>query len=394
MNDLRPRYAFLDALRASAAISVVFTHWVIWDILPYTKGGGQTAVEETMIFLLKTFIFLFGGGTVFHPGVMAFVILSGFLIQLPFSGNSGSSARIPWQTWFRRRLFTIVPLYWIGGILGLMTIAVVGKMPAHLIPPQVISDCNLGLNWTDILNVFLLAGILPFRPNCPGNGILYSVQITMLFYLFFPVLLKMKERYGYLRVLGMGLILHGIYVCLKLLHVHAGDIVFYFLYYFVFWCMGAAAADLSVRSRGSVTYRGSRVLPLALWATYVVVSHVFGSVLSGAELMASRFITSFLFALALATMLVSSIKRQLKSGGNKGLFDQGISRISEISYSIFVIQTPIITLAMSMGALFNYNVYLRLFVPVFAVMIASLLVYELVERPSRDKARLFSVLAV
>ncbi len=393
MNILRPRYFFLDVLRASAAISVVFTHWVIWDILPYSKGGGQTHVEETMIFLLKSFVFLFGGGTVFHPGVMAFVILSGFLIQLPFSRDSGSSARIPWQTWLRRRLFTIVPLYWLGGILGLTTIAVVGRMPVHLIPPQVIFDCNMGLNWTDILNVLLLAGILPFRANCPGNGILYSVQITVLFYLLFPIILKVKERYGYLRVLCIGLILHGIYVCLRLAHVHGGDIVFYFSYYFVFWCMGAASADLSVKSSGpmrTVDY----VFPIALWATYVVVSHVFGSVLSGVELMASRFITSFLFALTLTTMLVSSMKRGLKSGGNNGLLSRGVLRISEMSYSVFVVQTPIITMTMFMGALFNYNVYLRLFVPVLGVIIASFLSYEFVEKPSRDKARSFTVAAV
>jgi hypothetical protein len=98
------RYVSLDLLRAVAAIGVVFTHVYLLNGVPVLGNRHPTSLLADQ------------GAT----GVWLFFVLSGFVISRPFVAGlvQGELPRI--GKYARRRVFRILPLYW----LSLLVVAV------------------------------------------------------------------------------------------------------------------------------------------------------------------------------------------------------------------------------------------------------------------------------
>jgi len=102
-----PRFPLLDALRAFAALAVLFGH---------VAGAAHITV-------LYWWGPLLANG---DQGVTVFFILSGFLLYRPLvSAQLGGAPRPPWRDYARRRLLRIVPAYW----LALTVLAIYPGLP-------------------------------------------------------------------------------------------------------------------------------------------------------------------------------------------------------------------------------------------------------------------------
>ena len=115
MNTNQPSYfPHLDALRAIAALFVIFEHLSYWFLYPPTPFYDA----------LKT-VFSFGGNGG-RLGVIFFFVLSGFLITYLLLRDEASNGRINVGHFYMRRILRIWPLYFLIVILALLVLAFSG----------------------------------------------------------------------------------------------------------------------------------------------------------------------------------------------------------------------------------------------------------------------------
>ncbi|GAB1511544.1 acyltransferase family protein [Actinophytocola sp. KF-1] len=108
-------------------------------------------------------------------GVGFFFILSGFV--LTWSARSGDSAPRFW----RRRFFKIYPNHFVTFIAAFLLLTVVAQETIE--------------NWRAILNLFLLQSWFPaMETSLTLNTVSWSLSVELLFYLSFPLLLRVISR--------------------------------------------------------------------------------------------------------------------------------------------------------------------------------------------------------
>jgi peptidoglycan/LPS O-acetylase OafA/YrhL len=170
------KYPFIDALRGYAIILVVLAH----------SGQAVQPESQTLQALMN-----FGA-----HGVQLFFIASSITLCLSWYGRK-STEQSPVRNFFIRRIFRIVPMYWLA-IAFYLTLY--GLEPRYWAPN--------GLNWYSIpLTAMFLNGYSPENINAlvPGG---WSVAVEVNFYLLFPALLAVTynlQRSLFLVLLTIGL---------------------------------------------------------------------------------------------------------------------------------------------------------------------------------------------
>jgi peptidoglycan/LPS O-acetylase OafA/YrhL len=110
IKDVEHRFYTIDIIRGLAALSVLLTHW-----------GGLTEkyadqFTKKIILILQVPINLIwqGGGT--HPGVVIFIVLSGFCIHLSVEKNIKQiKNKYFWKIYYLRRSIRIYPVSVVSG---------------------------------------------------------------------------------------------------------------------------------------------------------------------------------------------------------------------------------------------------------------------------------------
>ena len=132
----KQRLIYLDIIRGLAALSVFFTHWVLWTSLP---GDTKTIFNNfiSLVFtIFKSTLWAWAG---LHPGVAVFIVLSGFCIHLPIAIKRDSiGTKGYWLNYAYRRLMRIAPIYWLGLALGVFSVGFVYFHPGFR--PYFMSD--------------------------------------------------------------------------------------------------------------------------------------------------------------------------------------------------------------------------------------------------------------
>ncbi len=143
----------LDGLRAFSVLAVILTHMHshAWD-------G-------------------FSGGS----GVIAFFVLSGFLITTLLSRQQRASGRVRVRAFFVRRAFRILPLYFVVLFVYVVLVIVLGQAPEKR--PGLVYALPYFLTFTNEFPVYLshFHGPIPFFPS-------WSLGVEEKFYLVWPVL--------------------------------------------------------------------------------------------------------------------------------------------------------------------------------------------------------------
>lgn len=190
--DARPRYNYVEGLRALACLTVVLNHAVA-EAFPVLYR-----VEiPSMLAFLKLW-FAFG-----HHAVTAFIVVSGFCLGLPLAGGDFSKP-VAFGQFMARRIARIIPPYYAALIISLLVCFTMFKYPAGMH-----FDFSSHPRPTDIAAHFLLI------QNVFGTGqinySLWSIATELHIYLLFPFLVALlRKRFGWLIAAGIALLAYVI----------------------------------------------------------------------------------------------------------------------------------------------------------------------------------------
>ncbi len=162
----------IDFLRGLSVIAVILLHAHMYMPL------GMVFTQAT--FLAHIYNALFWSG---HYGVIAFFVISGFLITTTSIKRWGSLQQIPYKAFYLRRFARIMPCLF--GLLVILSALVLFNIPGFTFDPAEVSltqalfaALTFHLNW--------LEAKIGYLPE-PWN-VLWSLSVEEMFYLFFPIL--------------------------------------------------------------------------------------------------------------------------------------------------------------------------------------------------------------
>lgn len=159
------RIGGLDALRGLAALAVFVCH-----IAAY---WGELELPERFVKFTQ----------IGAHGVDVFVVLSGFVLMIPFT-KPGRTVNV--AQFYGRRMWRILPAYWVA--LAIAAILATGPLAPLVVGPRASA-------WDVIVHAFGLQTV--FVPTLSSiNGSLWSVSLEITLYLVFPLLLVAIYRFG------------------------------------------------------------------------------------------------------------------------------------------------------------------------------------------------------
>jgi len=180
--DSAGRIAQLDVLRAVAAVAVV---WVHYRRYPHDNLVAVVPWLSELLAANDRLLQMVWPRGWSHPGVILFIVLSGFCIDLPQAGRPERALAL--KAFFRRRFFRIYPVYlrtW-AGLVANAWLAPRGNMWVQPQPWSVARWCRR----------FWRLAFWPW-PLPLGNTILHTVLAEMGLYLIYPALLAVVRRVG------------------------------------------------------------------------------------------------------------------------------------------------------------------------------------------------------
>jgi peptidoglycan/LPS O-acetylase OafA/YrhL len=362
----------LDLLRACAALSVVWVHY--WRYPRDNLAANWPVVSAALTEGDRWLKAVWPRGWS-HPGVLLFIVLSGFCIHLP---QAGGAAPVGLRAFFRRRFFRIYPVFAAGLALGLLANALVPAAGTLWVQPE---------TWSAGRLMGTLVGVPAFWPwpPPPGNIILATVIAEMGLYLLYPLVLPVARRWGWTVVL-VATAAVSVGVALLPPRVDGEWAITSTWNYLFFWWLGALAAEQ--RARGRVLPAGRFWLNLAALAALYLIFNTWVrfpamSLLTGprlAELFGPRFagatlLTGPWFALLCAGLVwhIDHLRVRVRV----------LEWIGERSYSLYAVHMPVLSLAL--GAMLRAGVWplwLWMTAPLGAALGAALICFALIEAPA------------
>ncbi|PRY65386.1 peptidoglycan/LPS O-acetylase OafA/YrhL [Glaciihabitans tibetensis] len=313
------RLAFLDGLRAVAAIYVLLHHTFL-TVYPQAPAGGLMG---------QTTNWLENG----DYGVTLFIVVSGYSLMLSPLGN-GLRLRGGVLTFFRRRFLRIVPAYWAALLLStILAVTVLSTWTGtHW-------DVSLPVTWQSVVVHSLL--LQDFADAAKINHVFWSVAIEWHIYFLFPLLLVLWRRRSMWWTTAVIVVVStavALTVASRLPPYTADPAALLWFNYLGCFTMGAAAARVA-KDGGVVSIRGTRRRPnwWLLAALAAVATAVCHHLVYAQALETTLFgVMSALLLIALASGQIAWLRRMLQW---KPLVWVGIA-----SYSLYLLHAPIIQL--------------------------------------------------
>lgn len=240
----RARVAWLDGVRALAALYVVLHHVWLMSFGGYPGNDGPIYVG-----------WLVHG----HLAVAVFIVVSGFSLAL---GPARHEMQLPkgGADFIRRRFWRIVPPYWAALALSVVFV-VLGLSVTSTGEPIGVRDV--------VIHALLLQDAVG---NVSPNGVLWSIAVEWQIYFFFPLLLLCYRRLGPWRSTGLAT---AAVVALHVLAQPLSMLEFFhrftpqFAVLFALGCLAVAVAD---RVPAVATARAA----VAIWVVFGVVRAAIG----------------------------------------------------------------------------------------------------------------------
>ena len=192
LQSVRPRYNYVEGLRALACLTVVLNHAAA-EAFPVL----YRVDIPPMLSFLKLW-FAFG-----HHAVTAFIVVSGFCLGLPLAGADFSKP-VAFGQFMARRIARILPPYYVALVISILICFTMFKYPngMHF-------DFSAHPRLSDILAHFLLI------QNVFGTGqinySLWSIATELHIYMLFPLLVALlRKRNGWIFAALIGIAAYGI----------------------------------------------------------------------------------------------------------------------------------------------------------------------------------------
>ena len=191
-SDVRPRYDYVEGIRALACLTVVLNHAVA-EAFPILYR-----VEIPSVLSILQLWFAFG-----HHAVTAFIVVSGFCLGLPLAGGDFAKP-VAFRQFMARRIARIVPPYYAALVISILICFTMFKYPAGMH-----FDFSAHPRPSDIAAHFLLI------QNVFGTGqinySLWSIATELQIYMLFPILVAlMRKRFGWIAAAGIALAAYGV----------------------------------------------------------------------------------------------------------------------------------------------------------------------------------------
>jgi peptidoglycan/LPS O-acetylase OafA/YrhL len=295
--------AGLDGLRGLAALYVLLFHCWLLAFRHFPRNTGPAYLTWAMYGRLS---------------VVFFLALSGFSLALSPAANQwrlGGVARF-----LRRRAWRILPAYW-AALAFSLAVALFVVPATHKGPPTHRSLAVFGLLLQDLV-----------KARTP-NGALWSVAVEVELYLLFPVFLLIRRRLGalvLLAVVTLPVLLMGVAA------PREGDtgLTPHLAPVFVAGLVAAGVVTASARLR-AVPWLW---LAVAACAPVLLMIHAKGSYWTGHHY--------FWIDLAMTpglTMLIVAVATGSAAGLTRLLSSRPLESLGRISYSLYLIHLPILT---------------------------------------------------
>jgi peptidoglycan/LPS O-acetylase OafA/YrhL len=188
----RPRYNYVEGIRALACLTVVLNHAVAeaFPVLYHVD-------IPPMLSFLKLW-FAFG-----HHAVTAFIVVSGFCLGVPLAGADFLKP-VAFGQFMARRIARIVPPYYVALVISLLVCYTMFKFPSGMH-----FDFSAHPRPSDIAAHFLLI------QNVFGTGQInysfWSIATELHIYMLFPFLVAMlRKRNGWMAVGAIAVVAYGI----------------------------------------------------------------------------------------------------------------------------------------------------------------------------------------
>jgi peptidoglycan/LPS O-acetylase OafA/YrhL len=252
----RQRFAGIDILRAIAASSVLLSHSI--QVTTVLRSSWLQTHSPRLAELEQLFFVTLG-----HWGVGLFFVLSGFCIHLPAARALAKqpSYDLDLRQYYRRRITRIYPPHFVALVLSAEL--------ALLVPSQffTISPITVPNLFQVVVHLLLLHSFFP-SARYSINGVLWTIGIETHFYLFYPLLSKLRNKIRFEHIVWM---LFGLAVVSKQIIKHiAPDYAYLWSINFVGryweWALGATVAE-HVIARKAQPSKWSRFV-LVLCASY------------------------------------------------------------------------------------------------------------------------------
>ena len=374
------RYYILDIVRGLAALSVLLSHWGGWTI-----DFADTTTQKIIVFFQYTFQLLLWGGGGVHPGVIIFIVLSGFCIHLPQAIEPDKLNRSEfWRIFAIRRCSRILPVFWVGLILGMMSVWMISfeytNIITHIAGNDQIINGDLLFSIAGISEIVRFFGVSALYP---GNGPLSTVAVEIILYGSYPFFLFLHKRYGLVALIGFGLIMYSIIVLSRLMGVESSFLHGTWFEFVIYWIIGAVSAGIYVKG---ATKNNSGLFKLILLVAVTYLCYFL--LITFVYIKGFHVVTTVLLALLTGGMLISLLTLESKLSKRQTRIAAVMALIGERSYSLYVVHTPVI-----FATLWFLSVYTKL--PIFSyplvtliiVFIATELMFRYVEQPTHHYAR-------
>lgn len=368
------RLVSIDVLRALAALSVLISH--LYSVLEV--GGRSYPFDAVVDSVNRIFLYIFrnGGEGGNHPGVVVFIVLSGFCIHAILA-RAPERARASgyWTQYLVRRFFRIYPVYLVGIGLGVTALAIIhGLGYSPTFHGTEISPLSV------VAKVFLLSPLLPGIDPGSGNVPLETVATEMWLYAAYPLVFLLAHR-APLGACGFVLGLHVVSVVALFGGIDPVAMYSSFPRFLLYWVLGAAAAEYFYRD----TEKGFGVLIFFTVLTYALL--VIANCLLGFK--GAYLIRMPLMALFVATALVTILTAEQRFGF-AGRALSLLAWLGERSYSLYVVHMPVLLVVwgFSTAGFFSHDTIIgpRL-MAFFASLTVMCFTYRAIERPSHRYAR-------
>jgi peptidoglycan/LPS O-acetylase OafA/YrhL len=223
---LTERLELVEGMRGVAALYVVLSHFV--NIVDPKLFDGKSTAPAWLQSVMQPF-------TYGHLAVAAFIVLSGFCLQL--SLLNGRDGRIhDLKRFFQRRAWRILPAYYACLALSVLTCILVTQFQKGLPYSQYVPVTRENL----LAHMFLVHNLSPDWMY-KINGVLWSISIEAQLYLLFPILVWLLFRVG-----RIGLITVGSLLAFGTLFAFPVATKLY-PWYLPLFCVGMAAAHFAYR---------------------------------------------------------------------------------------------------------------------------------------------------
>lgn len=365
------RYLALDIVRALAAVSVLKSHWSGWT----SRRAGDAGVLDRAVALYEAVERVLLSHLGVHPGVVVFIVLSGFCIHLPLATATPEKlAAHSWSRYAVRRATRIAPLYWAGCALGFLALFVERARGAPA--PGISGDPLVFTPALAALKLLFLEPVALTQPTYLDNGPLATVATEVWLYALYPLVLGVRRRWGFAPIFACGVVLQA----LSLVMVRAGfpvpRVAASLLVFFLWWWMGVWAVERFVARLRDPAQGAGWGWTAATGLAYVLAHHT-------VHFRGAHYLVNLLLACFSAALLSSCITAEVRRGDPLGAGLRAAAWLGERSYSLYAVHAPVLVLSIvAIERWLPDRPLVMRALPLGVVAVTAALSFQWIERPS------------